>query len=200
MANIYKKSFDFGDGNRYFPLPIVTADQNGMVMKVVDGEWIPAEMVTAVPLIPGLYAADGAFTSWNELVAAGSITLDDRLYITDCDTALAGKLIISDSVTGIDNTAFMNCVGLTAIVIPGSVVAINNYAFRGCNGLTSIVIPDSVSVVGNTLTYGCTSLTDVYYTGTEEQWATFVKWQEEDSPLRSATIHYNYTGDGSELA
>lgn len=50
MANKYVKSFNFG-GDTLYPLPIVTAEQNGQVLKVVDGKWGPAEMITGPKLI-----------------------------------------------------------------------------------------------------------------------------------------------------
>ena len=44
MANKYVKSFNFG-GDTLYPLPIVTSEQNGKVLKVVDGVWSPANMI-----------------------------------------------------------------------------------------------------------------------------------------------------------
>lgn len=53
MANKFVKSFNFGGEDNYFPLPIVGAEHEGMVMKVVDGEWEAASLITepAVTLI-----------------------------------------------------------------------------------------------------------------------------------------------------
>ena len=51
MANKFTKSFDFGDGNKYYPLPIVTADHNGMVLKVVDGEWGLSTLVSLIEFV-----------------------------------------------------------------------------------------------------------------------------------------------------
>ena len=44
MANKFIKSFNFGWEDNYFPLPFISAEQNGMVLKVVDGVWAPAEL------------------------------------------------------------------------------------------------------------------------------------------------------------
>ena len=54
MADIFVKSFNSG-GDRYYPLPIVTAEQDGMVLKVVDGEWTPS---TLRPLIEFVIISD----------------------------------------------------------------------------------------------------------------------------------------------
>ena len=74
--------------------------------------------------------------------------------------------------------------------IPDSVTSIGNGVFVGCSSLTSVVIPDGVTYIGVAF-YDCTSLTDVYYTGSEEEWAEILSclYNEE---LENATIHYNY--------
>ena len=51
MANVIMKKINIGDGNDYYPLPIVDSSHEGMVLKVVDGEWSPAEMVSGPKLI-----------------------------------------------------------------------------------------------------------------------------------------------------
>ena len=56
---------------------------------------------------------------------------------------------ITYSVTGIGNSAFHHCSGLTSITIPNSVTWIGNYTFSGCYGLTSITIPNSVTSIGS---------------------------------------------------
>ena len=39
MADKFFKSFIFGSGDRYFPLPLVTAADNDKILSVVNGEW-----------------------------------------------------------------------------------------------------------------------------------------------------------------
>ena len=43
MADKFFKSFIFGSGDRYFPLPLVTAADNDKILSVVNGEWVAAE-------------------------------------------------------------------------------------------------------------------------------------------------------------
>ncbi len=64
-------------------------------------------------------------------------------------------------VTSIGDRAFMDCSGLTNIIIPGSVTFIGGYAFEGCSSLTSINIPDGVTSIGTYAFYGCSSLTSI---------------------------------------
>ena len=47
MADKEFKSLNFGGEDTYFPLPIVTSDDNDNVLMVVDGEWEPVTIVNA---------------------------------------------------------------------------------------------------------------------------------------------------------
>jgi hypothetical protein len=54
-----------------------------------------------------------------------------------------------------------------------------------------VVIGDNVASIGSSAFYNCSSLTDVYYTGTEEEWAA-ITVESGNNRLTNATIHYNY--------
>jgi archaellum component FlaG (FlaF/FlaG flagellin family) len=91
------------------------------------------------------------------VVNGGSVT------ITDCDTAASGTLAVPATiegkpVTGIGDSAFRDCTGLTGITLPASVTTIGSSAFRDCTSLASIIIPDSVTSLGNYAFYQCSSL------------------------------------------
>ena len=100
------------------------------------------------------------------------------------------SIVIPDSVTYIGEWAFSGC-GFTSIVIPDSVTSIGDYAFRDCSSLASIVIPDSVTSIGWSVFDGCSALTDVYYTGSEAEWAQISIYGDNEY-LTSSNIHYNY--------
>ena len=78
------------------------------------------------------------------------------------------------------------------IEIPDSVTSIGSFAFDGCTSLSSIEIPDSVTSIEGSAFYGCSNITDVYYQGSEEDWAK-ITINSGNTNLTSATIHYNYT-------
>ena len=59
------------------------------------------------------------------------------------------------SVTSIGIDAFLDCSGLTSVVIPNSVTSIGNHAFNSCSGLTSVVIPNFVTSIGDNAFWGC---------------------------------------------
>jgi len=73
-----------------------------------------------------------------------------------------GDYVIPRSVGIIEEYAFANCTGLSAVTIPDSVVKIRSYAFMNCTGLKSVIIPDSVTVIDDKAFEGCIGLTSIY--------------------------------------
>ena len=55
---------------------------------------------------------------------------------------------IESEVTGIGDSVFQGCTGLTNVTIPDSATSIGSSTFSGCSGLTSVTIPDSVTSIG----------------------------------------------------
>lgn len=73
-------------------------------------------------------------------------------------------VIIPDTVTEIENGAFMDFYGLEYIDIPTSVTEIGDNAFNGCSQLASITIPNSVTEIGASAFRYCSSLQSVSLT------------------------------------
>lgn len=133
-------------------------------------------------------------TDMTSLTLLGSVTSIGDGAFYGC-TGLT-SITISDSVTSIGDSAFSDCTGLTDIMIPDSITSIGMYAFTGCTGLTSVTIGNGVASIEEGAFWACTSLTDVYYTGSESEWAAIEIGFEfgglETVGLETATIHYNY--------
>ena len=76
-------------------------------------------------------------------------------------------------------------------MIPDSVTTIGYSAFAYCSNLTSVTIGDSVTTIGSSAFAYCTKLTDVYYTGSEADWAK-ITIGSSNYCLTGANHHYNY--------
>ena len=75
------------------------------------------------------------------------------------------RCIIPDSVTYIDDWAFLARKSITSISIPNSVTQIGYFAFYRCESLTSITIPDNVTNINNGAFYECYSLKEIIFKG-----------------------------------
>ena len=121
------------------------------------------------------------------------------------------SVTIPNSVTSIEDYTFNRCESLTHVTIPNSVTRIGDWAFALCSSLTSVTIPDSVTSIGNRTFWCCSALTsftipksvtnieeyafgwckslaDVYYGGTETDWAK-ITIANGNQDLLNATLH-----------
>lgn len=92
-------------------------------------------------------------------------TLVDILYPNSREVAVPSTFN-GLPVTGIGDSAFYNCTGLTSVTIGDSVTSIGRYAFSGCTGLTRITIPNNVTNIDPYAFSGCTHLTNVTFINT----------------------------------
>ena len=58
------------------------------------------------------------------------------------------SVVIPDSITSIEASAFSDCKNLQGIDIPSSVTYIGDYAFSGCKSIESITVPENVTYIG----------------------------------------------------
>src|SRR5665647_1773477 len=92
-----------------------------------------------------VFAAEGDFTY--TIVANSTATITGY-------TGTGGVVAIPSTlggvpVTSIGDSAFIQCIRLTSIIIPQSVTSIGTLAFSDCSGLTSISIPQGVTSIGS---------------------------------------------------
>lgn len=173
----------YGDENIY-----CSAGTNGLVMKVIDGEWkagfinVKESVSGEEPILPemnqsGLYDENNILlASWNELIntygmdptvdidyTAGTNEPTMLAYIIKNNNQLstARKLVIDDSMTYIGKWAFSSCNMLTYIKIPEGITKFGRDAFNGCSGITSIVIPETLTTFGAYTFYNCTGLKEI---------------------------------------
>ncbi|WP_321428971.1 leucine-rich repeat protein [uncultured Methanolobus sp.] len=98
----------------------------------------------------------------------------DLKTLIQCPLGKTGPVTIPDSVTKIDNNAFMECTSLTSVTIPDGVTVIGSSAFYRCTDLAELTLPDSVTSIGATAFYSCTNLTSLTLGNNVETLGNFV--------------------------
>ncbi len=99
-------------------------------------------------------------------------------------------IILEEGVETLGYAAFFDCRALKNIVLPDSLKSIGMNAFGNCPELESLVIPASVKNIDEYILFE-TKVKDIYYKGTQEQWAE-IDISKDNDILNAATIHYNY--------
>lgn len=79
-----------------------------------------------------------------------------------------------------------------AIVVPEGVTSIGDYSFAEYE-LQSMFLPLSLERIGQYAFWHCPVLTDIFYAGSEEDWAKVEIGQKNDG-LDNVTIHFNCAG------
>ena len=133
--------------------------------------------------------ANGAFEGCSSLTSVtipNSVTSIGWYAFRDCSSLT--RITIPNSVTSIGEWVFGSCTSLTRVTIPDNVTSIGRFTFYYCTSLTSVTIPDGVTRIGDSAFSGCSSLTDVYYGGTETDWAK-ITIANGNQDLLNATLH-----------
>ena len=93
----------------------------------------------------------------------------------------------------IGTSLFENCYSLKSIIIPKNVARIDEWAFKNCYSLKEIVISKDLKDIYYEAFENCESLTDIYYEGTEEEWAQINIDPDGNEFFLNATVHFNST-------
>ena len=86
--------------------------------------------------------------------------------VTGCAPSAEGDISIPATyngkpVTAIADSAFLECMGITGVVIPDTVVTIGDYAFFYCSGMKNIAISESVESIGSRTFELCDALESI---------------------------------------
>ncbi len=104
-------------------------------------------------------------TAWFSNQPDGVVYVNQFVYKYKGTAPNGTNITINDGTKSILTEAFIDCKGLSEIIIPSSVHEIGNQAFKGCTNLQNAVIGDSIgeqhTQIGNEAFSGCTSLTSV---------------------------------------
>ena len=131
----------------------------------------------------GLYYLQGLK---NVIIPESFTSIDDYAFRNSLSLR---SISIPDSVISIGDWAFDDCEFLTSIVIPDSVISIGDWAFTCSGSLTSVVIGKGVTSIGGGAFDSCLTLTDIYYNGTEADWAK-INIGSSNAELLNATRYY----------
>ena len=160
---------------------------------------------------------DYAFTSCESmktLFVPASVTQWGTNVFTSCNAL--EELTLEDGLTTLGYSAFNHLESLKTVTIPGSiktvpknafyfsnvetvileegVEVIDEYAFGYCKQLKEIHLPNSLTTVKDNVFRDCENVTDVYFYGTEAEWANVSIGTSNDclegSWWSSATIHF----------
>lgn len=68
---------------------------------------------------------------------------------------------VPDSITAINNYAFIGCTSLTKIELPQKLQRIGYSSFEGCTGLTKIEFPEALKTIGSSSFEGCANINQI---------------------------------------
>lgn len=106
-----------------------------------------------------------------------------------------GDVVVPETVTRLDSFAFSENDAITSIVLPNSITKMEIMVIDRCANLKSITIPASVTSIDSYAISDCNSLKDVYYQGSQEQWAKIDDGYGMPAELPSGVaLHFNAEG------
>lgn len=155
------------------------------------------DIIEDVPVtIIGASAFNGR-TLPTEVIIPDTVTTIENAAFMNC-TSLE-TIIIPDSVTYIGESAFQGCTALKNVVIGNGVKEIGDIAFKGCTDLTSLDLGDSVEIIGNGAFFGCTALTKVYVPSTVKNIGSFAFGFIQDGSNEAPVDGFTFcTADANE--
>lgn len=90
----------------------------------------------------------------------------DKSVLYSCPRAIAGVIVIPETVTEISAKAFYGCAEVAEVVIPASITEIAERTFADCKSLKKIVLPDGVVKIGSEAFLRCSKITSAGLKGT----------------------------------
>ena len=136
---------------------------SGVTLSVKEGSY--AEQYAeenGIPYTYGTAEEEDAATSgqWKYVLEDGGATITGYAKEPSGDLVIPGE-IDGYPVTGIGESAFEECDGITSVTIPEGVTSVGDYAFWACKGITSATVPKGVTNIGKGVFSSCKSLTSV---------------------------------------
>lgn len=96
-----------------------------------------------------------------EVSGEGSMVFNSDIVPWENEKEQIRKVILSESVTSIDDGAFSGCTNLETIAIPPAVTYIGEQAFSGCFKLSDVDLPEKLVTIGFMAFSNCSSITAI---------------------------------------
>ena len=130
----------------------------------------------------GSGAPSAAYASGNDVPWAG---LQDGIL----------SIEVQDGITYLPSYTFEFCNKATSITLPETLKGIALNTFNDCESLNNLMLPSSLEYFGGTSGWSetfirCYNLTDVYYLGTEDDWAKIENSANVNSSGSNMTLHF----------
>ena len=136
-------------------------------------------------------------TSLRSIIIPNSISKLAGWTFYHCDSLQ--NVNLPENLTSLPSYTFSDCSSIENIVLPRNLISISSGVFQNCVSLKTITIFKNLkSIYSNSSTKpftNCINLNDVYYEGTEEDWAKVSGRQN----LGNATIHFGVIPETSVM-
>lgn len=163
-------------------LKSITVDENSDYFASIDGKVLVSKDITRILS----YLAKGEGT---EFIIPNTVTKIDEDTFSYSENL--ERITVPDSVTEFGSYMFRNSKKLKSVALGTGITRLGTYFMEGCESLEKLYLSDSVEEISYQALNGCTNLKDIYYGGTEEDWSE-IKKMNGNSPLNTATIHFNH--------
>ena len=159
-------SIDWGDGT--VETKTITADDKGFKLahNYVAGSYrvelygVERDYSVVGDTTNGISYITPLRSSVRRIVLSNSVVDIGESAFNECESLIS--VYIPESVTNIGNLAFIGCISLTSVHISEGVTSIGEAAFESCNSLTSIHIPEGVTSIGEAVFNRCPALISAY--------------------------------------
>ena len=84
-----------------------------------------------------------------------------RIEESACSGSKFSSISVPDTVTKIEDKAFMSCPNLTSVSIAGNGTKLGTSLFSGCAKLVDVILPGGITEIPVNTFYGCSSLPDI---------------------------------------
>ena len=108
----------------------------------------------------------------------------------NCDAL--NEVLVPGQITEMFSEVFANSDNLRVVTLHGSFASIPDSVFYRCYALLDLALPASVTIIGNDTFRDCSALSDVYFGGTQADWAGIGKGTN-NGVLDNVRMHYGET-------